>query len=75
MYLEYILYEYNIIEIKDALKNRTLKTNEQNHSGIFGGEKNALSEDGGSRGIFAEEYEIYLLIKKKNSFNAKYYKV
>ena len=29
---------------------------------VFLEEKNALSEDGGSRGIFAEEYEIFQII-------------
>ena len=51
-----------IIEIKDALKNETLKTNEQNFFGIFGEDKNALSEDGIARGIYAEEYELFQII-------------
>ena len=56
---------YYIIEIVNAIKSYSLKTNEDCHPQshlLFEGNENALSEDGKFRGIKAEEYEVFEII-------------
>ena len=45
-----------------ALECKYLKTNEQRHKDIFGGDENALSEDGNYKGVYAKEYEVFQII-------------
>ena len=52
-----------IIELDgNALKNEILKTNEGRNENIFDGDENALSEDGGYKGVYAKEYEVFQII-------------
>ena len=52
-----------IIEIDgNALKEKGLKTNEKDFKDIFGGDENALSEDGVFNGVYAKEYEVFQII-------------
>ena len=52
-----------IIEIfKNALKDKKLRTNEIDFKDIFGGDENALSEDGKFEGVYAKEYEVIQII-------------
>ena len=54
-----------IIEIGNAIKENSLKTNEDGHfqsNLLFEGNENALSEDGKFKGIKAEEYEVFEII-------------
>ena len=52
-----------IIEIyKNALKDKKLRTNEIDFKDIFGGDENALSEDGKFEGVYAKEYEVFQII-------------
>ena len=52
-----------IIKIEsNALKNKNLYTNENDLIDIFGEDKNALSEDGKFKGIYAKEYEVFQII-------------
>ena len=54
---------YYIIEIDgNALKEKGLKTNEKDFKDIFGGDENALSEDGVFNGVYAKEYEVFQII-------------
>ena len=54
---------YYIIEIyKNALKEKGLQTNEKDFKDIFGGDENALSEDGKFEGVYAKEYEVFQII-------------
>jgi len=48
--------------VSDALKYKSLKTNEKGHKDIFGGDENALSEDGKFDGVYAKEYEVFQII-------------
>ena len=43
----------------NALKNPCLKTYESKNEEIFDGNKNALSEDGNYKGLYAKEYEVF----------------
>ena len=47
---------------KNALENKGLQTNETDYKDIFNGEKNALSEDGEYKGVYAKEYEVFQII-------------
>ena len=69
-YFQIDLYSYNgpsflntgiyCIQLRnDALKNSSLKTNENIFKDIFDGERNALSEDGNWAGVYAKEYEVF----------------
>ena len=52
-----------IIELyKNALKDKKLRTNENKFKDIFGGDENALSEDGKFEGVYAKEYEVFQII-------------
>ena len=52
-----------IIEIDgNALKKNGLNTNEKKFKDIFGGDENALSEDGKFEGVYAKEYEVFQII-------------
>ena len=52
-----------IIEIDgNALKDKELRTYEKKHKDIFGGDENALSEDGNYEGVYAKEYEVFQII-------------
>ena len=54
---------YFIIEIyKNALEHKNLLTNEIHFKDIFGGDENALSEDGNYNGVYAKEYEVFQII-------------
>ena len=53
---------YCIKLYKNALKTKSLKTNEKGFMEIFDGNINALSEDRNFEGVFAEEYEIFEVI-------------
>ena len=55
---------YIIRIIGNALTNKSLKTNEVDHYDIFDGDKNALSEDGEFKGVYAKEYEVFQIIFK-----------
>ena len=55
---------YIIRIIGNALTNKNLKTNEVDHYDIFDGDKNALSEDGEFKGVYAKEYEVFQIIFK-----------
>ena len=55
---------YIIRLYENALTNKSLKTYEENHIDIFDGDKNALSEDGEFKGVYAKEYEIFQIIFK-----------
>jgi len=46
----------------NALKDKRLKTNENKFKDIFGGDENALSENGEYEGVFAKEYEVFQII-------------
>jgi len=48
----------------NALINKALKTYETWHKDIFGGDGNALSEDGKFEGTNAKEYEVFQIIFK-----------
>ena len=43
----------------NALKNPCLKTYESKNEEIFDGNKNALSEDGNYKGLYAKEFEVF----------------
>ena len=50
---------------KSAIKNKTLRTNENAHpfhKELFDGGLNVLSEDGLFKGIYAKEYEVFQII-------------
>ena len=52
-----------IIEIYgNALKDKKLKTYEKKFKDIFGEDRNALSEDGEYKGVYAKEYEVFQII-------------
>ena len=52
-----------IIDIyENALKAKKLETNEKGHKDLFGGDENALSEDGQFKGVYAKEYEVFQII-------------
>ena len=73
-YFEIVLNSFNgpsfsgksgiyIIEIyKNALKKKSLRTNEKKFKDIFDGDINALSEDGELEGVFALEYEVFQIL-------------
>ena len=44
------------------LKKNGLITNEKDFKDIFGGDENALSEDGKFEGVYAKEYEVFQII-------------
>ena len=46
----------------NALKGKRLKTNEAKYKSFFGGDENALSEDGKFDGVFAKDYEVFQII-------------
>ena len=61
----FICAGYYIIKIfKNALINKNLGTYEIRHEDIFDGDKNALSEDGEFKGVYAKEYEVFQIIFK-----------
>ena len=43
----------------NAIKNKSLRTNEKGHLDLFDGEIQALCEDGNFSGIYAKEYEVF----------------
>ena len=49
---------------ENVIKNKELKTYESNNcfGDLFDNDKNALSEDGQSNGIYAKEYEVFQII-------------
>jgi len=47
---------------KNALEHKNLLTNEIHFKDIFGGDENALSEDGKHKGVYAKEYEVFQII-------------
>ena len=47
------------IFLKNAINNKTLKSNEKAHLVLFVGESQALSEDGKFQGIYAKEYKVF----------------
>ena len=49
---------------RKCYKNKELKTYESNNcfGDLFDNDKNALSEDGQSNGIYAKEYEVFQII-------------
>ena len=51
-----------LIDSKNAITNKTLKTYESFHEDIFENDPNALSEDGNFKGIYAEEYEVLQIL-------------
>ena len=54
---------FYVIQIfKNALINKNLGTYEIRHEDIFDGNKNALSEDGNYKGVYAKEYEVFQII-------------
>ena len=56
---------FSIIRIGgNAPAYKNLKTNEEDHKDIFDGDKNALSEDGKHKGVYAKEYEVFQIIFK-----------
>ena len=51
-----------LIDSKNAITNKTLKTYESGHKDIFENDPNALSEEGKGEGIYAEEYEVFQIL-------------
>ena len=54
--------KYIIKIYKNTFEDNKLYTNENNHKDIFGGNENALSEDGNFNGVYAKEYEVFRII-------------
>ena len=52
------------MEMLLQIKVLSLKTNEVDYKNIFDGDKNTLSEDGESKGIYTIEYEVFQIIFK-----------
>ena len=52
------------MEILLQIKVLSLKTNEVDYKNIFDGDKNTLSEDGESKGVYAKVNEVFQIIFK-----------
>ena len=59
----FVINIYYCIELyQNALRTKSLKTNEKDFKELFYGNINALSEDGNFEGVFAKEYEVFEVI-------------
>ena len=59
----FVIGIYYCIELyENALRTKSLKTNEKDFKVLFYGNINALSEDGNFEGVFAKEYEVFEVI-------------
>ena len=60
--LKDIYDRYCIVLQENSFNARSLKTYEKKFEDVFGGDGNALSEDGNSLGVNTTDYEVFQII-------------